>query len=85
MRLAATRMDTFRDGKMMLKNHNNLITSRVPGVDGLKTGYTKRAGFCVTFTCKRGGRRLIGCVTGYKTYRDRDAFCKALLDWGYAQ
>lgn len=85
MRLASTRLDTFRDGKLMLKNHNNLITNRVPGVDGLKTGYTSRAGFCVTFTCKRGGRRLIGCVTGYKTHRDRDAFCKALLDWGYEQ
>lgn len=85
MRLASTRLDTFRDGKLMLKNHNNLITNRVPGVDGLKTGYTSRAGFCVTFTCKRNGRRLIGCVTGYKAHRDRDAFCKALLDWGYEQ
>ncbi len=85
VRLASTRLDSFRDGKMMLKNHNNLITQRVEGVDGLKTGYTERAGFCVTFTCKRGGRRLIGCVTGFKAHRDRDAFCKALLDWGYAQ
>ncbi len=85
MRLAGTRMDTFRDGKTELRNHNNLVFNRVPGVDGLKTGYTKAAGFCVTFTCKRNGRRLIGCVTGFKKAKERDAFCRALLDWGYLQ
>lgn len=85
MRLAATRMDSFRDGKTMLKNHNNLVFQRVKGVDGLKTGYTNASGYCVTFSCERGGRRLLGCVTGFKSARDRDAFCKALLDWGYAK
>ncbi len=85
MRLAATRTDTFRNGKLDLKNHNNLVFNQVPGVDGLKTGFTNKAGFCVTVTCERGGRRLIGCVTGFKSHRDRDAFCKALLDWGYKQ
>lgn len=84
IRLASTRMDTFRSGKTELKNHNNLVFDRVPGVDGLKTGYTNAAGFCVTFSCLRDGRRLLGCVTGYKRPKDRDAFCKALLDWGYA-
>lgn len=85
MRLASTPMDRFRDGKTELKNHNNLVFKRVPGVDGLKTGYTKNAGFCVTVTCERGGRRLIGCVTGFKDVKARDAFCKALLDWGYTK
>lgn len=84
IKLASTRMDTFRNGKTELKNHNNLVFNRVPGVDGLKTGYTDAAGFCVTITCLRDGRRLLGCVTGYKRPKDRDAFCKALLDWGYA-
>ena len=85
MKLAATRMDTFRNGKTELKNHNNLVFHRVPGVDGLKTGYTEASGFCVTFTCVRAGRRLIGCVTGFKSAKDRDAFCRALLDWGYTK
>lgn len=85
MRLAATRMDSFRDGKTMLRNHNNLVFQRVKGVDGLKTGYTSASGYCVTFSCERGGRRLLGCVTGFKSARDRDAFCKALLDWGYTK
>lgn len=85
MRLASTRMDAFRDGKMQLRNSNNLVFNRVAGVDGLKTGFTDESGFCVTVTCLRGGRRLIGCVTGFKTSKQRDAFCKALLDWGYAR
>lgn len=85
MRLAATRMDTFRNGKTELKNHNNLVFNRVPGVTGLKTGYTSASGFCVTITCDRGGRKLLACVTGFKSAKDRDAFCKALLDWGYTK
>ena len=85
MRLASTRMDTFRNGTLDLKNHNNLVYDRVPGVDGLKTGYTSASGFCVTFSCIRGGRRLLGCVTGFKKAKERDAFCKALLAWGYTR
>ncbi len=85
MRFASTRTDTFREGKakLDLRNANNLVFNRVEGVDGLKTGFTNAAGFCVTFTCKRNGRRLIGCVTGFKKAKDRDTFCKALLDWAY--
>lgn len=85
MRLAAIRMDTFRNGKTELKNHNNLVYNRVPGVNGLKTGYTRASGFCVTITCERGGRKLLACVTGFKSAKERDAFCKALLDWGYTK
>lgn len=85
MRLAATRVDTFRNGKTELKNHNNLVYNRVAGVDGLKTGYTKASGYCVTVSCLRNGRRLLACVTGFKTAKERDAFCKALLEWGYTK
>jgi D-alanyl-D-alanine carboxypeptidase len=85
IKMASTRMDSFRNGKTELRNHNNLVFNRVPGVDGLKTGYTKASGFCVTFTCLRGGRRLIGCVTGFKTAKDRDTFCRELLDWAYTK
>ena len=85
MRLASTRMDTFRNGKTELKNHNNLVYQRVAGVDGLKTGYTRASGYCVTFSCLRGGRRLVGCVTGFSSAKERDAFCKALLAWGYTK
>ncbi len=85
MNWCSTKLDTFRNGQTELKNHNNLVFRGVPGVDGLKTGYTSKSGFCVTISCKRQGRRLLACVTGYKNYRDRDAFCTALLNWAYNQ
>lgn len=81
MKLTATRLDSFRDGKTQLRNSNNLVFNRVEGVDGLKTGYTDASGFCVTFSLKRDGRRFLGCVTGFKRAKERDAFCKKLMDW----
>lgn len=66
----------------LLANHNRLITSTI-GVDGMKTGYTKRAGYCITATCLRNGRRLIAVTTGFGSSKRRDAFTRDLLDWGY--
>ena len=79
----STQQTFIRNGKTELTNTNNLVRPRWPGVDGLKTGYTRDAGFCLTFTCLRDGRRLLGCVTGFKTARDRDRFVRKLLDWGF--
>lgn len=66
----------------LLANHNRLITSTI-GVDGMKTGYTKRAGYCITATCLRNERRLIAVTTGFDSGKRRDAFTRDLLDWGY--
>ena len=52
-------------------------------MDGMKTGYIKRSGYCITATCKRNGRRLVAVVTGFPSYRERDDFVRKLLDWGY--
>jgi len=68
----------------ILDNHNRLVLT-TPGVNGLKTGYTKAAGFCVTATCERDGRILIAVTTGFPSSRQRDSFTKALLEWGYSQ
>ncbi|MBQ9788905.1 MAG: D-alanyl-D-alanine carboxypeptidase [Lentisphaeria bacterium] len=69
-----------------LTNTNNLVRKRkTPGVDGLKTGYTIKAGSCLAFSCMRDGRRMLGVVTGFKRAGDRDDFVEALLDWGYKQ
>ena len=73
----------LRDGRTELTTTNHLVNPRYPGVDGMKTGFTKDAGFCLTFTALRNGRRLMGCVTGFATARDRDVFARRLLDWGY--
>ena len=71
--------------KTILTNTNHLVRSGISGVDGLKTGYTNRAGSCLTFTCKRKGRRLIGVLAGFKHRVDRDKCAIKLLDWGYKQ
>jgi D-alanyl-D-alanine carboxypeptidase len=71
-------------GSRTIANTNNLMRKRkYPGVDGLKTGYTKRAGFCLAFSCLRNGRRLVGVVAGFPSSADRENFVSALLDWAY--
>ena len=69
-----------------ITNTNNLVRKRkTPGVDGLKTGYTVRAGYCLAFSCLRDGRRMLGVITGFKSARNRDDFAELLLNWGYNQ
>jgi len=85
MQWASTKFDFFRKdspNQFLLHNHNRLIGA-CPGLDGLKTGWIQRSGYCITVTCKRGDERLIGVVTGFPKRVDRDNFMKKLLDWGY--
>lgn len=51
------------DGPQHMINHNNLL-GRVAGVDGLKTGYTAGAGYCLSATAERNGRRVIAVIMG---------------------
>jgi D-alanyl-D-alanine carboxypeptidase (penicillin-binding protein 5/6) len=89
MKWASTWTDSFRPkgqkGWQLLTNHNRLVNGSCPGVDGLKTGYIKRSGYCITVTCKRNGKRMVAVLTGFPPghRRDRDKFAKQLLDWGY--
>ncbi|HVT74051.1 MAG TPA: D-alanyl-D-alanine carboxypeptidase family protein [Lacunisphaera sp.] len=48
---------------MRMDNHNKLL-GRVAGVDGLKTGYTVGAGYCLSATAERNGRRVIAVIMG---------------------
>ena len=75
-------------GHIMMQNSNHLVpggSDSAPGVDGLKTGFIARSGYCLAASCKRGDRRVIAVVMGHPTWRDRDRFVKALLNWGYAR
>ncbi len=87
MKWFSTPMDSVMvDGKEIeLANHNKLVRPQYPGVDGLKTGYIARSGFCFTVSCLRNGQRVVGCVTGFKVMAERDAFSRKLVDWGYTQ
>ena len=67
---------TFRNGMLVITNTNKLV-GRLPGVDGLKTGYTRKAGFNIVATGKDGDRRLIVVVLGSPASRIRDAFATA--------
>lgn len=54
-----------------MNNHNNLL-GKVAGVDGLKTGFTNGAGFCISATAERKGRRIIVVMMDSPDSRTRD-------------
>lgn len=68
--------------KFWLVNTNKLIKT-YDGMDGLKTGYTKEAGYCLTATAKRNNRRLIGVIMGEETSAKRNEEMSKMLDFGF--
>ena len=52
-------------------------------VDGIKTGFTKKAGYCLVSSALRGKRRLIAVVMGAKSPNDRISATKTLLEYGF--
>jgi D-alanyl-D-alanine carboxypeptidase (penicillin-binding protein 5/6) len=53
------------------------------GVDGLKTGYTENAGYCITTTAKKNNMRLITVVMGEETSAIRNSETTQMLDYGF--
>lgn len=74
--------EPFRDGAFILENTNKLV-GRFEGLDGLKTGYTAKAGFCLCATAERRDLRLISVVLGCESNRDRFADTAELLSAGF--
>ena len=70
------------DNSFWLVNTNKLVRY-YQGVDGLKTGYTSDAGYCITTTAKRNGMRLITVVMGEPTSQIRNAETTTMLDYGF--
>lgn len=69
-------------------SNRNLLLFRDPSVDGLKTGYTSAAGYCMVTTARReapgvGQRRLLSVVLGAASENARAAESQKLLNWGY--
>ncbi len=75
--------DSIRDGEMVLTNTNRLIRY-YEGCNGLKTGSTDKAGFCISVTAKRQNMQLIAVILGAKTKDERNADARTLLDFGFA-
>ena len=63
-------------------NHNRLL-GVYPGMDGLKTGYTRASGFNLAASSMRDGRRLVAVVIGGRSAGTRDAAMVELLDAGF--
>ena len=76
-------MDTIRNGTFGLSNTNKLVRF-YSGATGLKTGFTAKAGYCLSASASRDGMELIAVVMGSETSKDRFAACKQLLDYGFA-
>lgn len=64
-------------------NRNPLLYS-IKGSDGLKTGHTSEAGFCLTGSAVRGNRRLIEVIAGLKSNKERSEEAENLITWGFA-
>ena len=54
------------------------------GADGLKTGHTSEAGYCLTGSVVRGDRRLIQVVAGLESNKERFEETESLMTWGFA-
>ena len=63
--------------------NRNLLLWRDASVDGIKTGHTAEAGYCIVNSAQRGDQRLISVVMGGSSERQRAAASLALLNWGF--
>lgn len=79
--------DYLREGtdkRFWLVNTNRLVKF-YPGVDGLKTGFTNEAKYCLTATAKKDNMRVIAVVFGADTPKDRNAQVTKMLDYAFSQ
>jgi D-alanyl-D-alanine carboxypeptidase (penicillin-binding protein 5/6) len=66
------------------QGNRNTLLGRDPSVDGLKTGHTDSAGFCLASSAQRNGMRLVSVVMGAPSEKAREEASAALLNYGYA-
>jgi serine-type D-Ala-D-Ala carboxypeptidase (penicillin-binding protein 5/6) len=72
----------FRYNNITQPNRNRLLWSD-PYVDGVKTGHTEAAGWCLVASAKRGDRRLLAVVLGANSDAGRASEAQKLLNWGF--
>ncbi|MDP4094429.1 MAG: D-alanyl-D-alanine carboxypeptidase family protein [Bacillota bacterium] len=83
LELTSKWQDTFRNGTFSLDNTNKLVRF-YQGTNGLKTGFTNKAGFCLSASAKRNNLQLIAVVLGEPDSNTRFAEAKKLLDFGFS-
>jgi D-alanyl-D-alanine carboxypeptidase (penicillin-binding protein 5/6) len=74
----------FTYNNIAQRNRNALLW-RDDSVDGVKTGYTRNAGYCMVTSAERDGMRLIAVVMGTKKSRQRTRAAQHLLDYGFSR
>jgi len=84
LKWTGTWIDSLRGGESFLRNTNNLVRF-YDGCDGLKTGYTSEAGYCLVATAKRNGVRLIAVVMKAPTSPVRNNEITKLFNYGFSQ
>lgn len=65
--------------------NTNKMVKFYQGMDGLKTGFTNKAGFCLTSTATRNNIRLVSVIMNSKTSKLRNEATKKLLDYGFSK
>ena len=65
-------------------NRNPLLYS-MPYADGLKTGHTDEAGYCLTASAKKGDRRIIGVMTGLESNKERSDEADKMMSWAFRE
>lgn len=80
-------METISEGRkspIELVNHNKLVRF-FEGCDGLKTGYTEKAKYCISATATRNGVRMLSVIMGAPTYKVRNRDAGMLLNYGFSK
>lgn len=72
-------VQSFSFNGRTITGHNRLL-KRIPGADGIKTGYIRASGFNIVTSVSRGGRHLVGVVMGGDSGRARDDYAVTLLE-----
>lgn len=74
----------FAFGGITQQNRNRLLW-RDPAVDGVKTGHTQTAGYCLIASAERNGRRLVSTILGARSEEDRAMYAQQLLNYGFLE
>ncbi len=80
-------METISEGRkspIELVNHNKLVRF-FEGCDGLKTGFTNEAKYCISATAKRNGVRMLAVIMGAPTYKIRNRDAGILMNYGFSK
>jgi D-alanyl-D-alanine carboxypeptidase (penicillin-binding protein 5/6) len=81
---SSLKTEPFRNGTLIMRNHNNLM-NRFSGMDGLKTGFYREAGYSIVATAKRNDLRLIAVVMGSPAAKTRDGIVDEKLKKAFGQ